>query len=254
MARAGRRGSLVAVVTALALLATPLPALATFAVNIQGPGLDYGGAGITVVDNEPSGRDFNPAVGVIQLTSGLFTLPAIPGFSLNSETVFTNSPGGPSFSILDLTFSLSSSGDVGGTIQVTASGTDFTFPAAGVPSTLTSTISGNMNPAGGSVTAQQWATLSNELFGSPSGLGPITPGAQGPFTTVGFNNTATVGFTSATPYSITDRVNLTLGAGASMTGDLQSVVTPEPATMFLAGLGLLALGFAARRRLFGQLS
>ncbi len=246
MARSGRRAPLVAAVTALALLAAPLPALADFAINIVGPGA-YGGAGLTVFDNGPG--DLDPSPGVILIMAGAGGLPTIPGLSLNIDIGQSNSPGGPSFSLVDLGWTLSSFGSGGGTIQVTASATDFAMPESGVLSTLNSAVGGTLTGGGGgSVTAQQWANLSNLLFG----LGPITPGAQGPFITTAFSNLATTGFTSNASYSITDRVILTLGPGASTTGDLQSTVVPEPITMFLGGTGLLVLGYAARRRLFGR--
>lgn len=246
MARPGRRGFLVAVVTALALLAIPLPALATFAVNIQGPG-PYGGAGITVFDGGVG--DLAPTAGVILISAGSAGLPVIPGFAFSIDTSISNSPGGPSFSLLDLNWTLGSVGTLGGTITVTASADGFTFPASGVGSSLTSAVAGTLTPgAGNSVTAQQWVDLSNLLFG----LGAVTAGPQGPFGPLAFGSTATTAFSSLTPYSITDRLILTLGAGALTTGNLQSTVVPEPATVFLGGLGLIVLGYAARRRLLGR--
>jgi hypothetical protein len=184
-----------------------LPPLAAFAINIQGPAA-YAGTGITV--NDSLARDLDPTAGQILLTAGLGGLPTISGFSLNIDIGGSNSPG-----------------------QVTASGTDFTFP---------------LNAGGGSVTAQQWVNLANPLFG----LGRVTPGQQGAFNTITFSNTASTAFTSATLYSIMDRLDLPLEPNASTAGDLQSTVAPEPVTMFLGGTGLLVLIYAARRRLFGR--
>jgi len=243
----GSRGFLGTLVTAFALLASPLSAPADFAINIVGPGA-YIGAGITVLDN--SLADLNPAVNQIAILAGAGGLPLIPGFTLSLNSALTNTPGGAPSSLVQMHSTLSSLFDVGGTVQVTASATGFTFPSNGTATSLHSAVAGTL-VGDGSVSAQQWVDLTNILFG----LGAITPGLQGPFTTAAFSNTASAGFTMlAGPfgYSITDRLNLTLGPNASTSDDLQSTVVPEPITMFLGGTGLLVLGYAARRRLFGR--
>lgn len=247
MARSGGWGFFLVIVTALALLATPLPALALFAVNIQGPGA-YAGAGITVNDN--AADDLNALAGQITLISGLSaTLPLIPGFLVNVNTAISNSPGGPGSSSLSLNWVLSSGLGGGGAIQVTASAQGYTFPPTGQGSVLTSDVGGSLVGTG-SVVAQQWVDLGDGLFAT---VGPlVTPGTQGPFGPGAFSDSASSNFTSGTPYSITDRVNLSLGGLSSTTGGLSSTVVPEPVTMFLGGTGLLMLTYAARRRLFGQ--
>jgi hypothetical protein len=233
-------------VTGLALLLTPLPALAVFdfAINIQGPGAYAVPGGITIIDNAP--EDQNSNTGQMQLTTGSNGLPAIPGFGLSFEIAQSNSPGAPPFALLDVVWGLNSLGGTGGTIQVTTSADNYGFPPVGGSSILTSTVSGNAGS--GSVTAQQWVDLANGLFV----LGAVTPGVQ-VASIGGFSNTASsAGFTPTGFYSITDRLNLTLGPNDVMGGDLTSTVVPEPVTMFLGGTGLLMLTCAARRRLFGR--
>ena len=263
MARSGGRGSLVAVVTALALLAAPLPALALFAVNIQGPGA-YTGAGITVFDNatgvlDPTSGDLDPAPNQIALLAGVSPgLPPITGFNFSSNSALSTSPGDPGPSLLSLTWLVQANSADPNTIQITASSTGYTLPPTGTASSLISAVSFTFAGAtSGFITAQQWVDLSNGHFATagPLPVGLVTPGAQGPYpiSPSAFSNTASVGFTSATPYSITDRVNLSLGGvGATSGGTLSSTVAPEPVTMFLGGTGLLMLTYAARRRLFGR--
>jgi hypothetical protein len=254
MARSGGRGSLVAVATALALLAAPLPALALFAVNIQAPGgpAAYTGSGITVFDN--ASGDLAPASNQILLMAGLSPgLPGITGFSFSVGGALSTSPGGLAPPLLSLNWFVQADSAGPNAIQITTSSTGYTLPPTGTASALTSAVSGTFAGAtSGSVTAQQWVDLGDNLFAT---VGPlVTPGPQGPFPSpTPFSNTASVGFTSATPYSMTDRVNLSLGGvGATSAGALSSTVVPEPVTMFLGGTGLLMLTYAARKRLFGR--
>jgi hypothetical protein len=183
---------------------------------------------------------------VINIVAGnTVTTPVIPGFLFSVDTAASNSPGGPLSSKLSLGWVLGGTSPGGGSIVVTASATDFDFPPSGANSTLISSVGGNASE--GSVTAQQWVDLANGLFF----LGTVTPDAQGPFTTDPFSSIQSATFTSPAKYSITDQLSLSVNAGASINGGLESTVVPEPVTMFLGGTGLLMLTYAARRRLFG---
>jgi PEP-CTERM motif-containing protein len=241
MARSYGRGSLVAVVAGLVLLAAPFPALADFAVRIQGPdGFDQ-----TVSDNGPRDTFVDPLAN----PHAIGTSSLIEGSILSINAAITNTPGGPPSSFLSLNWFLSSSLVAPtGPVTVTASATGYTFPLSGVSSVLRSDVGGILGGTA-SVTAQQWVDLGDGLFAV---VGP-TPGAQGPFSTPPtFSDTKYIGFISATFYSITDKVILTLGPSSLTSGTLTSTVVPEPITMFLGGTGVLMLGYAARRRLFGR--
>lgn len=191
--------------------------------------------------------DGNPGVNVVTVQAGVLGVPLIPGYNVAVTVGTSNNPGGPSFSLLDVTWNVNTLGTGGGPLTILVSQADYTFlPGA---ATLESIISGDIGPAPlgtSSVTGQEWANLSNTLFG----LGPITPGAQGPFSTSPFGSDLTIAYTSTTPYSITDRLIFSLGPNLTSTGDMRSTVraTPEPATILLFGTALAGLGFLRRRK------
>lgn len=234
--------SLIGAVLAAALLSTSLVASAVpqYSINIQGTGA-YAGIGLTCADN--AACDLAPiAQQMTVMPSVSAGFPAIPGFSFAIDTSFNNVPGGPNFSLLDLNWTLSALGSAGGTITVTASATDYTYPTAGTLSTLHGHIGGTNSLS--SVTAQTWVDNTNTLFGK----GPITWGSEGPFTTTSFAQDTEKQFLAANPFSITEQLIFTVGAGGSTTGNFESKVVPEPASLALLGLGLLAAGAARRRK------
>lgn len=229
-------------IAGLATLASPANALADFAIEIIGPGFYAGG--VVICDNCPG--DLNLAIGSITVVTSSASLitPPIPGFADGGliQSAITNSPGGPLQALLDMHVLLSSLLNTGGTVTVLASATGYTFPPAGGTATLVSSVGGTNT--GASDTFQQWADLVNALFG----MGPITPGVQGPFSGAAFANVASTSFLTVTPFSLTERGIMTLGANSLTSYDFQSQVVAAPAALVLLGLGLSGVGVISWRR------
>lgn len=234
-----KKWSILLVLVGLCVLSAATDARAQFAVRIQS-----GAINVTILDG--GAGDTNPAPNAITVVSGVGGVPVIPGLQTHVSTAITNSPGGAE-ALLDLSYTVSALGAAGGSVQISTSATGFTSPGPALnPLSLTSELGGTIS--GGTISAQQFVGLTNGQFE----LGP-TPGLQGPFTdaTSPYASERSLTFSATGQYSLTDRVNITLGAGGITTGNIASSVrgVPAPGGLALALCGLpLVGGYLLRRR------
>jgi hypothetical protein len=182
---------------AAALLAIPMTASALmFQVQITGTG-DFAG----VYDSGVVSTDWIAG--------------ALPSSSFAFDISVNNSPGGigGAASFLDSTWG-AYAGSQGGTVTILASATDYTFPTAGSIANILSSIGGTTSNA--TVTsAQAWVDNSNTL----NGMGGAST-SQGPLSASSFSGDAmSSAFSVANPFSITQRIVLTIAARGNTTGD-----------------------------------
>lgn len=185
---------------------------------------DCSGAVVTVVDN--GAGDTLPGIdGFIN-----FTAVGIGGVDV---TVNTSQSKPALQSGMDITFTVTDIVGAGGTVYLIAADTDFVGAA-----TLGGTIGGTADS--GSVTASYCGGDSNDQFNTAPCQTSAALGA-GPYA-ASFGSLST----SADPYSLFLSVAVTLTGPGTSTGDFR--VIPEPVTVAMFGLGLVAVGAVARRR------
>jgi len=147
------------------------------------------------------------------------------------------------------------------TFTVTASETDFTFPA-GTNRFASSGSFSFQDAAGRTASAQDFFGPTNALATTTIPAGDLSGGLIGPFTSPNddpnsFSGNGTPVFSTRNPFSLTDRTVQTLtGGDTSIASTLSRVTTtaapavPEPATVLslLAGIPVLGIALARRRR------
>jgi hypothetical protein len=224
---------LAAILVGAAVLGAPARARATFEMHLHSAAT---GADVVITDN--GAGDLNPALGVITFSG------AVGNFAINVNTGESKPVlGSATAPQMDLNFLATKLvGSPADTLTVEISDQGFLTSPLSVGGQVGGTFSGSVT----GVTALDAFDNGNTLFGTAGGSKTAT------FTSSPFSGTLPIlPVTGATPYSLTERVVITAGAGAGTTsGDFEINSVPAPAglVLALAALPVLGLGAWVRRR------
>ncbi|SRR5581483_10303740 len=193
---------------------------------------DNNGNSTTITDQGVG--DLNPLLG------GVTFIGSVGNFLLN-VTTGTSKPliGSAAFPAIDLSSVDVTSLSGGGTLTLNLTDTGFT--GTGNPVAFVSQIGGAQG-VGGTLSYKTFLDCGNTAFGTSTPLSTQNFSTT-PFAGARITNTTLCSST----YSLTEQVVLSLGPSEA-TSFNANLAVPEPATLTLFGVGLLAFGWLSRRK------
>jgi hypothetical protein len=170
-------------------------------------------------------------------------------FSVNSLAASSNSPGTSSLSdLFSATTSLTNTSGATHTIEFFIFADGFNVPTSG---TLISSLGGTV-VSGSVANLVSYQSCLSTTAGAVCPLGSIVagPGTPGITNPGAFSDSKTTVVSSlSAPYTVSEDVKFTLGAGSSINFSASTFTSavPEPMTFSLMGAGLLGLGLLRKR-------
>jgi len=193
-------------------------------------------------------------------TSVSYTNTSFSGFSISALATSSNSPGTATFAdITGSTVSIQNNNAGTASLYITLGDTGFTGPLAPPGSVTVTTNVGATVVTGSSANLLNFNSyVNNGPSGGQNAITGTTTAQSLDITSVGAPATST-SFTVSplgTGFSLTERYQITLGAGSHITFSSSTLLSqipiqavPEPSSLACAGIGALGLiGYGLRRR------
>ena len=188
-------------------------------------------------------------------TIGALGNTVVGNFTFNTLSASSDSPGTPNQSeVVSESLNITNNTAATQTIFLSVGDIGFTAPSAPPNLVLDSAVSGTTdqvvgNPGADVVRFQSFVDPTN---GQNNTVGVISTALLNvPAAGLSWQNADTAGVSAlATPYSMTEIIEFTLGANSELNFNGRTTLTPvpEPASLALLGVGLLGVGFVARRK------